>query len=99
MNIKEETINNFKKMFLLLLILLMSSGTSLAHEDDGKKGDATDAVTNYENNSAAEIPEQVPCEHWAYKEVKELGENTQRKRSSLKGRPVRKPNYANALFL
>ncbi len=52
----------FKKILLLLCILLITTDTTLAGADDTK------------DSSTAQIPEQVPCEHWAYKEVKELGE-------------------------
>ena len=75
------------KILLLLFILLSTSATTLAGADDAK------------DNGTALIPEQVPCEHWTYKEVKELGENTPRKRNFLKGRPARKANCANAFFL
>ncbi|MBF0506724.1 MAG: alginate export family protein [Nitrospirae bacterium] len=51
----------FKKILLLLCILLIAAGATLARADDTK------------DTSAAQILEQVPCEHWAYKEVKELG--------------------------
>ncbi len=52
----------FNKILLLLFILLSMSATTLAGADDAK------------DNGTALIPEQVPCEHWTYKEVKELGE-------------------------
>ena len=52
----------FNKILLLLFILLSTSATTRAGADDAK------------DNGTALIPEQVPCEHWTYKEVKELGE-------------------------
>jgi hypothetical protein len=63
----------FRRMLVLFLfILLMAAGTAFAHEDESKKDDIATEVHN-EAPDKQQIPEQVTSEHWAYKEIEELG--------------------------
>src|SRR5512140_2401701 len=66
------------KMLMLLSIALMLAGTALAHDDEVKKDGATHATRHDEDHGGSadadrQIPDRVTKEHWAYKEIEELG--------------------------
>ena len=76
----------FNKILLLLFILLSTSATTLAGADDAK------------DNGTALIPEQVPCEHWTYKEVKELGEKYSAEKKLPEGETCPKSELCQCLL-
>jgi hypothetical protein len=76
----------FNKILLLLFILLSTSATTRAGADDAK------------DNGTALIPEQVPCEHWTYKEVKELGEKYSAEKKLPEGESCPKSELCQCLL-
>ncbi|MBF0557387.1 MAG: hypothetical protein HQL08_01260 [Nitrospirae bacterium] len=62
----------FKNLLIAFFLLIIFTGTAFAHEDEGKK-DESPADTHPGGSDAREIPEKISAEHWAYREVEELG--------------------------
>ena len=76
----------FNRILVLLCILLSTSATTLARADDVK------------DNGSALIPEQVPCEHWTYKEIKELGEKYSAEKKLPEGQTCPKSELCQCLL-
>ena len=76
----------FTKILLSLFILLSTSAIALAGADDAK------------DNGTGLIPEQVPCGHWTYKEVKELGEKYSAEKKLPEGETCPKSELCQCLL-
>ena len=76
----------FNEILLLVFILLSTAAMTFAGADDAK------------DNGTALIPEQVPCEHWTYKEVKELGEKYSTEKKLPEGETCPKSELCQCLL-
>ena len=85
------------KILVLLFILLLAAGAAFAHEDKGKKDDAASTVHHHEESGDRQIPEQVTSDHWAYKELSELGEKYEAEKKLPEGTSCSKSELAHCL--
>lgn len=76
----------FTKILLSLFILLSTSAITLAGANDAK------------DNGTGLIPEEVPCGHWTYKEVKELGEKYSAEKKLPEGETCTKSELCQCLL-
>ena len=89
----------FKKLIAVLCISLATGGTALAQEEGGSAAAASTAVDSREGADAGkQVPEQVGCDHWAYRDIAALAQKYAPEQKLPECKPCSRADLAHCLL-